>query len=252
MRKIFLFSLLLYSFHGFTQVSPPGLTNKGGASWYALGINQELNKKGNRISGYVGLGRAGTSQQNNPFQDHVLFVVNTAYKKNFKTNFHIGPSLSYRHQEIYESNMINEKQELRIGLEIGKRWAFNRLQLRSQFKQEYRKFYDASFRNWNESIQFRSRIKLSLNYQLAKNKKHHISTHIETLFSTTEHLNPSVYWDKFNYSDSRLSFFYSYSIPKPKLKMSVGYMLNLIGKNNVNCANYISMDLIWTNPFSKN
>lgn len=255
MRKncLSLFFLCL-AISAFTQIAPPGLTNKGGASWLAVGIKQQLNTNGSSLSSYVGVGRAGTSNRSNPFQNHVLFVGSLSYKKAFKSQFYISPAFSYRHQEIYENSLNNEKQEFRFAIGFGKVWKLDRLEFKSQFKQEFRKFYDASFRNWDESIQLRSRLKLSAKYQLTKNKKHHISTNVEFLFTTTEHIKPSIYWEKISYSDTRLSAFYSYSIPKPKpnLIFSVGYMIDLIGVKPVNMGNYISLDLVWKDPFHKN
>lgn len=249
---VVILSLLGFSYFSHTQIAPPGLTNKGGASWYALGFQQQLKTKESSIFGYVGTGRAGTSERNNPFQNHVLFVINTAYKKSFNTQLYISTTISYRHQEIYTTNAITKKQEFRFALEVGKVWKINRFELKPLFKQEFRKFYDTSFRNWNESIQLRSRVKFSTKAQLTKTKKHHVSAHAEVLFVTTEHINPSNYWDKFKYSDIRLSTFYSYSMPKPNLKFSVGYMIDIIGLSQTTGANYISLDVLWVNPFQKN
>src|SRR5690606_16189704 len=100
----------------------------------------------------------------------------------------------------------------------------------------------------SETIQLRTRLKLSAKHQLSKSKKHHLSVQVEFLFSTTKHIEPFVYWGNFGYSDTRLNVFYSYSIPKPNLTLSVGYMLNLIGINPVNTAHHFSVDLVWKNP----
>lgn len=251
-NHFFLLAALCITLSVLTQIAPPGLTKKGGASWFAVGVKQQLKKKGSSVSSYIGLGRVGITNRNNPFQNHSLFVANISYKKSFKSVIFISPYFSYRHQKIYIESFYNEKQEFRLGLEIGKLWKLNRLELKSSFKQEVRKFYDASFRNWEESIHLRSRLKLSGNYQLTKSKQHHLSSYVELLFSLKKHIHPNIYWEKIKYSDTRLSFFYSYSIPKPNMIFSLGYMIDLIGWKNVSTGNYISLDLVWKNPFHKN
>ena len=127
-------------------------------------------------------------------------------------------------------------------------WKNPKLKFVATFRQEFRKFFTPHFQDWNESFQFRSRLRGQLALNFDKNKIHKLIFSTELLFSISKTLAPIPTWSKFNYKEGRFCLYYSIDPKKSPFIFNIGYMNNLVGSSNPYSGHYIATDIIWENP----
>lgn len=240
------------------QISPPGLGDANTAFWSAFGVRRQLDSLGKKQTlSYIALGRKSSPDDYNLVSKQAIIVLNHEVYHSFTQNQQYSYALSYRRQPKYESVSPYEKedteQEFRIygryayTFNLGKRW-----KLKSTFRQEFRKFFDADFRQTEENFQLRTRIKSQLTYSLSKKNNQKLALSAEGLFSTSYLNEPEQKWTPFGYREMRIGAYYMFSIPHSPFTVDIGYVNDLIrGSRSIKNGgvHYLAADIIWNLPF---
>ncbi len=238
-----------------SQISPPGLGKANSASWFAVGIRQEMDTvegSGWQSMTYVGVGRKSTPTSINPLQKSAILVLNQEFYHQFHKNWQYSVALSYRRQDEYQKDAPfyhdrpNIEQEFRLYGRIAHTFKFNRVKLVPTLRQEIRKFYTPDFKNPEEALQLRTRFRLQLKVNLDKSKQHRLIIGSEQLFATSRDFDS---WSNFTYKESRFTLYYSLSPKNIPLIFNLGYMADLIGYQHPYNVNYVAFDVIIENPF---
>lgn len=251
---IFLLSLCS-SLHA--QISPPGLGEANTAFWSAFGVRRPLDSLGRKQAlSYIALGRKSSPDDYNLVSKQAIIVLNHEVYHSFAPNQQYSYALSYRRQPKYESSAPYEKeateQEFRIygryayTFKLGKRW-----KLKNTVRQEFRKFFDADFRQAEENFQLRTRIKSQLTYNLSPKNNQKLALSAEGLFSTSYLNEPEQKWTPFGYREMRIGAYYMFSIPHSPFSVDIGYVNDLIrGSRSVKKGgvHYLAVDVIWNLP----
>ncbi len=244
--------LVQLSFLSYAQISPPGLGTAKSASWLALGVRQEIGKGWQSMT-YVGIGRKSDPDNFNLIQKQSIWVANQEFTYKFKKAWQTSFAISYRYQDEYRKEAPFEhadpaaRQEFRTYGRVSYNIRTTRLKIVPTLRQEFRKYYTPNFTNFSESIQLRTRFRIQLIASLNKKKTQALTLSSEQLFSIS--MSDQNEWSNFKYGESRFAIYYSYSFTKTPLILSVGYMNNLVGATHPYSANYLSLDLVWENPF---
>ncbi|MNJ86303.1 hypothetical protein D3C87_37950 [compost metagenome] len=256
MKKRILLLVLFFSSFSFGQLTPPGLgSNSKLNSWFALGLDQQLDSAG-RFSSMTYFGIAGQSTVDNVniFDRLGILVFNQEMKFKFRPIWNVSLAASYRHQNEFQKTypyLAAEdrfKQEFRIYSRITKNWKKKWIPSIA-FRQEYRRFYDPEFREWEVSSAFRSRLKFQSEFALISSEKLTAIVGTEFLFST-EFQEDTQSWQHFQYGETRLSAIFSYHTNNNRISYNLGYMNDLLhvpaGNKSVH---YISASIVFKNIF---
>ncbi len=239
------------------QINPPGLGKTNLASWFAIGIRQELDTiegKGWQSMSYIGAARKSTPDNHNLFMQPAILIVNQEFHHQFHHNWQYSIAASYRRQQEYlktapyELDSPKLKQEFRIYSRLSYIFKVSRIKITPTIRQEIRKFCSSDFKPVSEDWQFRSRIRIQLSINLDARKIHRLIASSEQLFSISKKSKPKQ-WTDFNYRESRFSIYYSFSPQNLPLIFNFGYMNNLVGNKNPYCGHYLAFDVIVENPF---
>jgi len=251
MKYLSFFSFLFLSLAINAQVSPPGLGDTNGASWYAVGLRQDLNEKIESMT-YVGLGLKSDEDNYNIAAKPAIIVMNQELYHQLDKHWKVSYALSYRKQMEYSMDddieNVATQNEMRIYGRAAYSTTIGRVKLTQTARQEARKFVDSHWKNTEEPIQLRSRLKSQISVSLDTDNHHTITGGAEMLFATSKN-NITKKWSKMKYKESRFTLFYTYKPQKTPIAISVGYMNNLIEKNTTHSTHYTSIDLTWENPF---
>ncbi|MFZ1333082.1 MAG: hypothetical protein WAR83_12875, partial [Flavobacteriales bacterium] len=130
------------------QISPPGMGTTHIASWFAVGVKQQLDTLDTKQwSGYVGYGRKGDPDEFVPFHRSGILVVTQEYQHRFRTHWQYAGGLSYRHQALYAKDAPFElsdpgaMEEIRFYAKYAYVHRIDRWKLSATLRQEIRKFY---------------------------------------------------------------------------------------------------------------
>lgn len=259
MKRNLFCALLLTSFclsphFTFSQFSPPGLGRINTAGWFAVGAKQDLStEKKITSTTYLGIGRTSNPSNYNPFERSTIYVINEEVANQFSKRWKYSGALSYRWQNRYKSTVPFEldtpsgRQELRIYGRLSYLTTLGIVHFSFTYRPEMRLFYNPDFTHFEESEEFRSRLssKASLNINSSKTQK--IITSIELLFAADK----TEYWGTWSYRESRFCFYYSLTLPKQNVTLNMGYMNDLIGRQDAKDAHYLAMDILVTNLFGR-
>jgi len=234
------------------QITPPGLGEGHTAGWLAAGVAQALDSLETRkLVTYVGYGRKSRPDDFNLVEKEALWVLNQEYQHHFRKHWQYSAALSYRRQHEYEKEppfgetVPGIKQEFRLYGRLYYLLKGNRWKTAIVLRQELRKFFTTDFRNWPETFQARTRLKVHWAYSLSKNAVHKLSLGAETIFGIRK---KSGEWSGFDYLETRLTTYYSLSPQKIPVDFNIGYMGNLLA-GKPGAVHYLAMDIIWKNPF---
>ncbi len=260
MKQTIAVALFIFlSLGGYGQITPPGLGRANTASWFAVGIRQELDTipgLGWQSMTYAGIGRKSEPDNNNLLDKQAIIVLNQEFFNQFKKEWQYSLAVSYRRQDQYSSKVPYEhgdpylKQEFRVYSRLSYIFKTSRIRVIPLIRQEVRKFYTADFEEKGESLQLRSRFRLQLSVNLTADKVHKLVANSEQLFAVSKAAAPGS-WGSFAYKESRFSVFYSISPKKLPFIFDVGYMNNLVGSKNVFDVHYLAFDVIIKNPFKQ-
>lgn len=249
-----LFLGILFYSNSFAQITPPGLGKVNTASWFALGVKQNLNQKETTTSTtFIGVGRISDPDDYNLIKKPSIYVVNEEVTHRFKENWKYSFALSYRWQneykktEPYHLDTPDVRKEIRYYNRFTYLKKFKNIDFSLTYRPELRFFFDPNFDSAAEKMQFRSRISGKTAFNINELKTQKIITSVELLFATSKTEN----WSPFEYKETRFSLYYSLGIPKQKITLNVGYMNNLIGKSKLKDAHYLAFDVVIKNPFGK-
>lgn len=246
-----------YAVHG--QITPPGIGKTNLASWFAVGLRQELDTNRNAYSiTYMGIARSSHPENFNLLDRPSMWIVNQEFYHQFHKNWQYSFALSYRLQNEYEDTAPYEasdvyaRQEVRVYGRYNYTLRKGRFQFTGTFRQEFRVFLTPRFQLWNEDMQIRSRLRARFAVLLGARQKNGISMGIEPLFSISHKRDVQPAWGSFDYRETRISVFYTHSPKNLPFTFSVGYMNNIIGKGPVSLGHFLAFDLILLNPFGSN
>ncbi len=237
------------------QITPPGLGNAQTAAWSALGVRQSLDDVRRReYLGYVGFGTVSGRYDYNPYANPNIFVFNHEFYDQFRKNWLYSLGLSYRRQNLYESDGAawEEKRfhELRVYGRYSLVLANERVKLLNTFRPEIRGFVQPDFGRADQFLQFRFRFKTQLSCKIDRRGLHRLTGASEELAAIGRVRSRPSGWSDFTYRESRFSLFYSWS-PRSEVVIDVGYMNNLIGGGGAPLVDvhYIALDVVWVNLF---
>ncbi|MCO5260645.1 MAG: DUF2490 domain-containing protein [Crocinitomicaceae bacterium] len=255
---ILTFLLLTYSTLTIGQIVPPALGDTYTSTWIGIGVKQKLNtenKLGWLSDTYFGVGRISGKGSFNPFQKQGIIILNQEFYHQFHKNWEYSLAASYRNQDLYEKNEPYNhanprfKHEFRFYTRFSYKLKFKRYEFVPTLRQEFIKYNNPDLSNYKENIRYRLRFRLKFSVTLDEQKLHKLTVYSEQLFYTAWMSNGTT--KKFNYSDSRFSFYYSYSPAKAPIIIDIGYMNNLMGSKKAKSGHYLAIDVIWLNPFKK-
>lgn len=258
MRFIVVLTMSVLSINLSAQVVPPALGDIPASSWMAFGIKQKLNpdkKLGWLSDTYFGTGRISNKGDFNPFQKHGIFILNQEFYHQFHKDWEYSLALSYRNQRRYEKEAPYEladpkyRQEFRFYTRFSYKFKYRQFEWTPTVRNELMKYTNPDWSNFAENIRYRLRLRMKFSYALDAAKQHKLSLYSEQLFYTSWMNDGSR--RKFNYSDSRFSFFYSYTFKDVPLTLDIGYMNNLMGIQKAKSGHYFAFDIIWKDPFRK-
>lgn len=253
MRLLLWISIFLNATFLYAQISPPGLGEANYASWFALGLKQDLNAKNSIHSmTYVGVGIK--TEENQYINKPAILVLNQEFYHHLNNKIDLSYAASYRRQKEYENlpnktnNQFSIQQEFRIYGRFSYTFKVANINFKQTARQELRRFVNQDFIDTNEPLQLRTRIKSQIVFNLDNQKRHKISTGAEALFSTSKN-QETKNWSGIKYKEARFTFFYTYNPIKTPLAFSLGYMNNLIQNNTTHSVHYTSVNIVWKNPF---
>lgn len=256
--KALFFSLVLISTSGklLSQIIPPALGETQTNSWFAIGLKQDLDKSENGWQSvtYAGLGtRSGSTHQ--PFDQLGIGVINQEFYHQFKENWQYSLALSYRKQYLFSKNDITDpsipkyKQEFRVYGRLSYTFHLQPFDITPTLRQEFMKYFTPKFDDYTESMRLRTRFRLKFSWPIQPKHRQKIILYSEQLFATSKS-DSDKKWDRFQYTDSRFSLYYSIHPEKTPLTFNLGYMHNLIGTKETFSGHYFALDIIWNNPFN--
>lgn len=237
------------------QISPPGLGQAKNASWFALGLRQDLNaQKSWQSMSYIGIGRKSSPSTSNLFQRPAIMVFNQEFYRLFARSWQASFALSYRRQHEYaeEAPYPAEdpalQQEFRIYARLSKKFSAGPFTITPTLRQELRRFYTPDFRPTDQPLELRSRFRVQLSRYVDQKKKHKVMLSSEQLF-TSSRAAASQSWSAFAYKESRLMCCYSYAPTSFPAIFDIGYMYNILGDKAPGGVHYLALDIILKNPF---
>lgn len=256
--RLFLILVLMFNFSSsFAQLTPPGLgANSRINGWFAVGFNQKLDSAGRFTSmSYLGIDGQSVMNRYNVFDRLGIFVVNEEVKYRMKNNWNTSLAVSYRQQNVFEDNptsvlpeLSHFKREFRVYGRIGKTWNLS-WKPSVTLRQEWRKFYTPEFQDWKISSAFRTRLKFQSEINLTRSKRLKAILGAEFLFAT-EFLESKKEWGNFNYSESRLSAFLSFSSKNKAVSYNLGVMDDILESDHrLKEIPYVSFALVFNNIF---
>ena len=257
MRTLLTTFLILSFYSSFAQLTPPGLgENSKINGWFAVGLNQKLDSAGKFTSmTYFGVDGQSAMNRYNVFDRLGIFVLNEEVKYRMKNNFSTSIALSYRQQNVFDDNsspaypeLSNFKREFRLYGRIGKSWNSS-WKPSVTLRQEWRKFYTPEFGQAKISSAFRTRLKFQSEINVIKSKRLKAIFGMEFLFAT-EFIESDQQWEHFEYSESRLSAFLSYSSKNKSVTYSFGVMDDILESDHkLKEIPYLSFALVFNNLF---
>lgn len=252
---IILLAVSIVKNYSLAQISPPGLGKAKTASWFAIGLRQNLDSlnKRNALT-YFGYGMVSDPEgSSNPFVKQAIMVLNHERYNHFAKHWQYSYALSYRRQNSYSDIEPYHKegidQEFRLYGRISYLLSEGKWKWTNTARQEFRKYFTADFTKADENLQFRTRLKSQLSYDLGPADQKLILS-AEALFATSLMNYPRAQWKSFQYKESRFALYYSRKLPNTPLSMDVGYMNNLINNSSHPIdVHYVALDLIWNLPY---
>lgn len=238
------------------QITPPGMGKGETAAWFAFGVNRHLDSVNRKSAeSYVAIGRRSNPGEYNPVDKQITFVLNHEITVKFAEHQQYSYALSYRRNNVFEPEAPYHKTGIEQEIRAYGKYAYSvevtpRLSWKNTIRQEFRKFFDADFKNVPENFQLRTRLKTQLDYQLSENHSQKLQLGVEGLFAISYRNAPSRDWTPFAYEDLRLTFFYSIAIPNSALTLDVGYMDDII--EGYHGVHYAAVDVVWDIPFHNN
>jgi len=234
------------------QFTPPGLGETNTASWFAIGVKQNLNQaKTIKSATHFGIGRVSDPDDYNLVKKHSIYVVNEEVAHQFKENWKYSLAVSYRWQNKYQSTQPysvdtpKARQELRFYSRFSYLDSYKNVDYSFSYRPELRYFYNPNFSPATKNTQFRSRFRGKASFNLNTLKTQKIITTAEFLFSTTK----TNKWSSFDYQETRFCLYYSVLFPQQKITCNLGYMNDLIGKSSITDVHYLAFDVVLNNPF---
>lgn len=243
------------------QISPPGLSNTHMASWFALGLDQRLDKEGKRHSTtYIGYGRMSDpvgGSSNALFDKPSMFILNEEYKQKISGHFSYTGAVSYRRQYLYDKNAPFEalspgyRQEFRLYGKFSYNQSWGKLKWNLDFRPEFRKFYSPSFDLVDPTAAVRFRLKTKAEIPLTEREDHVLLVSAESLFQNDKESQlPTRSWTGFHYEDSRFCLYYRYAPKGLPVYFELGYMDNLAGTDPAVTMHYFAFDIVLLDLFS--
>lgn len=247
--------LLAFPGRAIGQSSPPGLGEGNTASWFAVGLKQQLDplRKMNWV-GYVGMGRKSGPDGNLPYRHPAILVVNQEFSHLLHRHWQYSLGLSYREQHEYarrppyEHAEPGKKEEIRIYGRLTYLLSRSKWKFSATLRQEGRKFYTPDLVPWEEDLQLRTRTRIQATRYVDQRKRTKLIASAEQLFATSRELALRD-WSPLAYTESRFSLFLAYHPEELPFEFSVGYMNNLLGRSAPSSIHYIALSVVWQNPF---
>lgn len=240
-----------------SQIIPPGTGKAVTASWFVLGLQQNLNRNPKWLSvTYLGYGTKSNPDNKNPFYKPSIIILNQEFyhpiKKHGQYSFAGGYYLHDRYisDAPYTHTTPSKRQEFRIYGRISYLFSVKKLKFSTTWRQEFRKFYNPDFTRPAELFQARTRLGVKMTIPFDKERRNNLVINSEQLFAISKHLDPQAK-SRFGYKESRFALFYSHSLKELPLVFHVGYMNDLIGNHKPYSTHTFGVNLIWKNPFTK-
>lgn len=257
MKNLLLVIITCLAGNCFSQISPPGLGKAKTADWFAIGVRQELSTihgKGWQSMSYIGIGRKSNPNNYDPLYKPAIMVLNQEFYHQYHSVWQSSFAVSYRRQDEYFDNPPYDQsipklqQEFRLYGRFSYIYSTSRIKIVPTIRQEFRQFYAPDFTNVEENFQFRTRFRLQLTANLDIKKRHRLIASSEQLFAISKKNSPNS-WTDYSYKESRFLLYYSFSPKTIPFIFNVGYMYDLVGKDNPYDVHYLAFDIIITNPF---
>lgn len=236
------------------QFTPPGMGSVHTADWLAIGMKQSLNEqKSISSASFFGVGRTSNPNNYNPFQRNVIYVINEEISHRFQQHWQYSGALSYRWQHEYQSAAPYEtatpkaRQEIRVYGRYSYLTGSGKLNFAVTYRPELRLFYNPNFGPAETSMQFRSRFSGKMTWNLNASKSQKLILNTELLFSTSKE---EQHWSQWGYNETRISLYYSITLPNNRVILDIGYMNDLLEMPVTRDVHYLAFDLTFKNPFS--
>lgn len=255
--RILLLAVGLLPVRTVAQIGPPGMGVVKSASWFAMGITQQLDTAGDiRWNAYVGHGRCSTSQQGMPWQRQAIQVFDQLITYRFHSQWQVGAGASLRFQQRYSDSdpfdrITPPRDEVRLHARIMHGWPIGRWRMQLTLKQELRRFFTPDLQPWKEDIEWRTRFKVQAEHALGQQGGRKVVCSLEELFAMDHVRGAQDAWTSMGYRETRASVYVVQRMANDRMEVALGGMADLVrGADQAICP-YLAMSLTWRDPFGR-
>lgn len=260
--RICLLLLLCYLFGNqstFGQLSPPGIDGAKAVSWTAVGINQAITKKW-AINSYVGESRQSDPDNLSLLRKQAILVLNqetywtidSHWRLAFCTSFRLQNL--YKHESPFKEDSPSLRDEIRYYTRLFYKHQIRKVILSYSFRPEYRTFYNSIQRPEHKyASELRLRMKVQISTPIRESKKYSAIIANELLTATDHYpIEDGANWSPYHFTENRFSTYLQYKFNNLPIVLDIGMMHQIFQKEGkLNYIPYLSLDLLFINPFSK-
>lgn len=244
------------------QVSPPGLDGTRLVSWGAVGFSQTLNQR-LTLSMYAGGARMSDPDNWSLLHKSGIAVYNHELQYKFSPTWQVSLANSLRLQSLYTDDSPFEKEdpsyrfELRHYARLYYKQQYGKLAMNYSFRPEFRTFYSPQWHLASRPVELRFRLKGQASLPLNEHKTNLIIGANELLSAIDEYnavlpSEPRHSWSSYHFTEDRLSLYFRHVFKEPDLILDLGLMEQFKSGDMTNPVSYLSVDVIFQNPFSRN
>jgi len=254
--------LFIIYFPSKAQISPPGLDGTKIASWGAAGFSQVLNPRWTVIA-YLGGARMSDPDNWSPVQKQSIAVYNQEFQYKFSPKWQASLSTSIRYQNKYDEEAPYEPKdpsyrwEVRYYGRLYRKQQLGHFAMNYSFRPEFRTFYSPGWIPATMPVELRFRLKAQTSLPINKSKTNFIVSGNEVLTAIDEYsvAPPTDHphnWSAYHFTEDRFSVFFRHVFAKSDVVLDLGLMEQFKAGGHFDPVSYLSFDLLFQNPFSKN
>lgn len=253
------FTFLMGIHSAWSQISPPGLDGTKAATWAAVGINQTINKKWN-VVGYVGEARQSDPDNLSLLKKQAILVLNQETYWTIDSNWQLAFCTSFRLQSLYQhayspqEDIATLRDEIRYYTRLFYKHQVGKAALSYSFRPEYRSFYNSIQKPEHKfATELRFRLKVQLNAPIGQSKNNSYIIANEWLTATDHRaVEDGNDWSPYHFTENRLTTYIRHKFDNSPMLLDIGLMHQVFVKEGkLNYIPYLSLDLLFTNPFAK-
>ena len=257
-----IFLLIITSLPAFAQLSPPGLDGTHIAAWGAVGVSQVLSPKWT-VTAYLGGARMSDPDSWSPLNKQSIAVYNHEFQYKFSPTWQVSLCNSIRLQNKYDEEAPYEAKdpsyrwELRHYGRLYYKQQLGHFAMNYSFRPEFRTFYSPDWQPAAMPVELRFRLKAQTSVPINEAKTNFLVSGNELLTAIDEYTNdlPADHkhnWSTYHFTEDRFSVYFRHVFAKQDVVLDLGVMEQFKTGGHFDAVSYVSFDVLFQNPFSKN